>query len=254
MPIRRKTGISKMSRVIKKDISAVKICVRKMFQNYCYRIVEFFLLKKLNKDNVDNFIQFEGLEYLDKALNEGKGGIIVTPHLGNCELGCAGLLIKGYPIIPLAWDIPNKQIDRLFRQIREKVKMNTIHPDQKGIRQVITGLKENKLIGIVSDVGGGKTGIQVKFFDRLKPFSIGPVKLAMLTGAYIIPGYSVRIREGKIRVIIEEPMILDRKENHKEELLINTQKLAQKIECYIRKCPEQWFWLPEEEAKEEILA
>lgn len=249
MPIRRKTGISKMSRVIKKQTPKVKICVKSMFQSYCYRIVEFFLLNKLNKDNVDNFLQFEGMEYLDKALSEGKGGIIVTPHLGNCELGCAGLLLKGYPIIPLAWDIPDKRIDRLFRQIREKVGMKTIHPDYKGIRKVITELKENKLVGIVSDIGNG---IKVEFFGRLKPFSIGAVKLAMLTGAYLIPGYTVRIGVGKIKVIIEEAMILEKRENHKEELLINTQKLAKKIESYIRKYPEQWLWLPEKEAKEEI--
>lgn len=252
MPIRREIGISKMSRVIKKEKPMVKMCVRKMFQNYCNRILELFLLNKLTKDNVDKFIEFEGLEYLDKALSEGKGGILATPHLGNCELGCAGLLIKGYSITPLAWDIPDKRIDRLFRQIRQKVGMNTIHPDHNGIKKVICALKENKFIGIVSDVGGGPTGVQVEFFERLKSFPVGPVKLAMLTKASLIPGYTVRVAEGKIKVIIEEPMMLKKGKTPEETLFINTQRLAKKIESYISMYPEQWFWIPPQDVKEEL--
>lgn len=252
MSTRRKIGISKMSRVIKKELPDVKMCVRKMFQSYCYRIVEFFLLNKLNKDNVDNFIQFEGLQYLDKALSEGKGAIIATLHLGNCELGCAGILLKGYPILPIGWDIPEKRIDKLFRQIRQKVGMKTVHPDIGGMKKAISALKENRLVGILSDVDGGPTGKQVEFLGKLKSFSIGPVKMAMLTGAYLIPAYSVRIGEGKLKVIIEEPIILKKGNTAEETLLINTQILAKKIESYIKKYPEQWIWLPYEEAKEEL--
>jgi len=252
IPTRRKIGISKMSRVLKKEKSEVKRCVKKIVQNYCYRIVELFLLKRLNKDNVDSFIEFEGLEYLDKALSKGKGGIIATLHLGNCELGCAGLLLKGYPIVPLAWHIPVKGIEKLFRKIRQKVGIKTIHPDYTGMKKVISELEENKLIGIVTDVDGGPTGVMVEFLDRLKSFSIGPVKLAMLTEASLIPGYSVRIGLGKLKVIIEEPMILERGKTVEEELLINTQRLAKKIESYIYKYPEQWLWLALEEAKNEL--
>jgi len=252
IPTRRKIGISKMSRVLKKEKSEVKKCVKKIVQNYCYRILELFLLNKLNKDNVDNFIKFEGLEYLDKALNRGKGGIIATLHLGNCELGCAGLLLKGYPIVPLAWHIPVKGIEKLFRKIREKVGMKTIHPNHGGMRKVISELEENKLIGIASDIDGGPTGVQVEFLDRLKSFSIGPVKLALLTDAFLLPAYTVRIGLGKLKVIIEEPMILERRKIDEEELFINTQRLAKKIESYICKYPEQWLWLALEEAKNEL--
>ncbi|MEW6094955.1 MAG: lysophospholipid acyltransferase family protein [bacterium] len=252
IPTRRKIGISKMSRVLKKEKAEVKKCVKKMVQNYCYRIVELFLLPKLNWDNVNNFIEYEGLEYLDQVLSQGKGGIMATPHLGNCELGCAGLLIKGYPVIPIAWNIPVKGIDRLFKQIKQKIGMMSIHPDQAGMRKVLSALEDNKLVGIVSDVDGGPTGIPVEFFGRKKSFPIGPIKLALLTKAALIPIYCFRTRPGNLKVMIEEPMILEKGHTPKEELFINTQRLAQKIESYISKYPEQWLWLPLEEAEEEI--
>lgn len=247
IPTRRKIGMAKMSRVLKKEKTEVKKCFKKQVQNYCYRIVELFLLPKLNKDNVHNFIEYEGLEYLDNALSKGKGGILTTLHLGNCELGCAGLVIKGYPVIPIAWDITVKGIDRLFKQIRQKTGMISIHPDQAGMKKVISALRDNKLVGIVCDVGGGATGVPVEFFGRLKSFSIGPVKLSMLTKAPLIPTYTFRTTPGNLKVIIEEPMILEKGQTPKEELFINTQRLAQKIESYITKYPEQWIWLPLEE-------
>lgn len=252
VPTRRKIGIAKMSRVLKKEKAEVKKCVKTIIQNYCYRILELFLLNRLNKNNVDNFIEFEGLRYLDKALSEGKGGIIATLHLGNCELGCAGVLLKGYPMIPIAWHIPVEGIEKLFRKIRQKVGMETIHPDHAGMRKVISELEKNKLIGIVTDIDGGPTGVQVEFLDRIRSFSIGPVKLALHTGAPLFPAYTVRIGMGKLKVIIEEPMILEKGKTEDEELFINTQRLAKKIESYICKYPEQWLWLALEEAKNEL--
>jgi len=40
----------------------------------------------------------EGLEYLDAALQEGKGVILLSGHIGNFPLMCSWLAVKGYPL------------------------------------------------------------------------------------------------------------------------------------------------------------
>ena len=54
----------------------------------------------------------------------------------------------------------------------------------------------------------GQKGQAVRFFGGHILLPTGPVRLALISGAPIIPVYSVRTPEGKIRLFIEKPIVV----------------------------------------------
>src|SRR5204863_8657171 len=55
----------------------------------------------------------------------------------------------------------------------------------------------------------GQRGVRVPFMGGHVELPAGPIKLAMATGAPIIPIFTVRGSPGRFRVIIEEPIFIE---------------------------------------------
>ena len=92
----------------------------------------------------------------------------------------------------------------------------------------------------------GQKGSRVAFLGGHMLLPTGPVKLAMASGAPIVPVFSVRIPSGKIKLFIEEPIEVG------QDVDEAMGKLAAVIGQYVAKYPEQWLVLNpafEEDAK-----
>jgi KDO2-lipid IV(A) lauroyltransferase len=86
-------------------------------------------------------------------------------------------------------------------------------------------------------------GVFVDFFGRPACTTTGLALLALHTGAPVIPGYVVRMDDGRYRFIFEEEVELVRTGDREQDVLINTQKYTRIIEDTVRKYPDQWLWV-----------
>jgi KDO2-lipid IV(A) lauroyltransferase len=68
----------------------------------------------------------------------------------------------------------------------------------------------------------------------------GPAMLALRTGAMLVPGFGFREKDDHFVADIWEPLALERTGNLKEDLRLNTQRVAATLEAAIRARPEQW--------------
>ena len=92
----------------------------------------------------------------------------------------------------------------------------------------------------------GQKGSRVPFLGGHMLLPTGPVKLAMASGAPIVPVFSVRTASGKIKLFIEEPIEVG------QDVDEAMGKLAAVIGRYVSAYPEQWLVLNpafEEDAK-----
>ena len=75
--------------------------LRKYYRNHYVNQMMIFLLPRLDNGNVEKFHTFEGLDKLEKALENGKGCILIHPHFGPAQMPLCALGILGYPMMQL---------------------------------------------------------------------------------------------------------------------------------------------------------
>jgi KDO2-lipid IV(A) lauroyltransferase len=84
----------------------------------------------------------------------------------------------------------------------------------------------------------------VDFFGKAASTTTGIARLALHTGAAIVPGYAVwDCQLGKYRLRFERPVELTRTGDVEHDILENTQKFTRLLEEVIRKYPDQWVWV-----------
>ena len=66
-----------------------------VFRSIARLLVGAARLPSLNKDNVSNWIEYEGFENIQRAKQRGRGVLIASGHLGNWELSGVGHALLG---------------------------------------------------------------------------------------------------------------------------------------------------------------
>jgi KDO2-lipid IV(A) lauroyltransferase len=106
-------------------------------------------------------------------------------------------------------------------------------------------LKDAGTIGILADQNTlREEGVFVDFFGVPACTTTGIARLALHTGAAVVPGYAVWDESlQKYRLRFEPPLELVRTGNAERDIFESTQLFARVTEEIIRKYPDQWVWL-----------
>lgn len=219
----------------------VKEIIKEVYKNIGLILVEFILLKKLNEDNINNYIQLKGENYLQEAFEREKGVIIYGAHFGNWEWMGAVISLLGYPLNAIARDQNNGFFNEKINEIREGTGVNVI---SKGIsvRKAYRFLKKGQCVLILGDQDAGKDGWQTDFFDRPASTYSGAVKLAQRTGASIVPGFMIRNKFSRFNLEFYPGYQVPEEADHEKQKEI-LQKLVDKTEEVVTEYPSQWLWL-----------
>lgn len=191
-------------------------------------------------------VVFEGKDNLDKAFREGKGVIAVSAHFGNFPLMLLRCAQEGYKTNAIIRATRDATIEKYFLEQRTRLGLNTVysHPRQECVNTSIKVLRENQLLFIPLDQNfGSGGGVFVDFFGQKAATATGPVTFARRTQAPLIPMFIIRQKDNTHKIIIEPPLILEEREDDKEAILVNTAKITQVIERYVRMYPQEWGWM-----------
>jgi len=165
---------------------------KEVFINFGKYLVEFFRIDLLKKEDLNIKIKVLGREYIDQALKDGKGAIILSAHMGNWELGGVFMSLLGYPMISVALPHRHGKVNSFFNQQREKRGAIVVPSSGLSIRKIYKALKNNKLVALVADRDFASGGKKMPFLGLEKIIPRGPAALSTRTGAPIIPGFVIR--------------------------------------------------------------
>jgi len=220
--------------------SRIRRMVRRLFENYGQYMVDFFLIPQLPPDKASRFFAgLEGAKIIRRALARGKGAILLTAHLGNWEFGGAMLRHHGLPLAVVAKAHNTAVSNRLINRLRRNKGIEVIEIDSSlfSTLQIMAHLRRNGIVAMTGDRNFSPRGQTVSFFGTEVIFPLGPVMLAIKSGAALIPTFVVRLADGRYRAILEEPVPLD----EKTDIRTNLEKTARIFEDYIRRYPDQWY-------------
>lgn len=188
---------------------------------------------------------FENMHYLQDALKEGKGAILVSGHFGNFPLMLLRLAQKGFPISVILRPSRDQIIEKDFQRLREANGIKTIYslPRTTCVTTALRSLRNNECLFIPCDQNFGmKGGVYVDFFLRKASTPTGPAVFAMRTGAPIVPIFTHRFEGDKHKIIVEKPFHIEIKDTDEATILCCMERITRIIESYIRKYPAEWGW------------
>lgn len=213
------------------------------FVNLAKSAIDVLLFPKLNRKRIERLVHLEGGRWkLDEALARGKGVIMLTGHIGNWELLASYFRFLGYPGQLVGRRIYYELFDRLLVSLRKSALVSTVYRDESP-RKILAELRQNHVVGMSADQDiDSLEGIFVSFFGWETWTPTGPAKIALASGAAIVPAFMIHERD-HYRLFIEDPILPVEGDSKEEAVRLITQAWSQIVERYIRQYPDQWVWM-----------
>jgi len=174
------------------------------------------------------------LEVLREALQEGRGVIFATAHLGNWEL--LGAEVARHARLSVLFKPSyDPRFTRLMSAFRSRCGIRGVDVTHAAhVTSVLRALRAGEVVGILVDQPS--PGERVPFFGREAPTSTLAPTLAARTGAAVLVGF-IR-RQGRRRHFIT----ISRQGSRPEDATLATGEITAQVERAIRDAPTQWVW------------
>jgi len=195
-------------------------------------------------ENLLEIIDRDGFEYLAAAKQAGRGIILFTGHVGAWELSSFALSLFGHPLSFLVRRIDNPKIEAMIDRARTHLGNRTIDK-RSAAREMMEILRAGETLGILVDLNTlDREGIFVDFFGRPASTTFMVAKLALRTGAAVLPVFAPWDKErGCFLLKVDPPLLIERTGNEQEDVRRLTQQYTRIVEDYVRRYPDQWLWI-----------
>lgn len=219
--------------------------LRASFRHLGWTLAEFARLPRYTARNIEEIIVCDGLEHYQQGAAGGKGVLFLTAHLGAWELSSFAHSLRGYPLAYVNRPLDNPWLDRLINRYR-CLGGNVAIDRRHAARTILDRLRQRGDVGALMDqnVVEGDGNVFVDFFGVAASTTAGPARLALHSGAAVVPGFALWDQErGKYRLRFQPPLEVVRTGEAERDVAENTARFNQVIEETIRRYPEQWLWI-----------
>jgi KDO2-lipid IV(A) lauroyltransferase len=241
IPIRKRLILESLSIGFpEKKMPELRAITRGVYRQFAQTMMELLFFPKFTDDYIKNNVELCGQEIIDAARKQGKGAVIVAAHFGNWELMGAAVA-RIYPVTFVVGQQQNSQVDDLLNSYRVQKGIRLV-PLKLALRGVMKALKNNEIIGILSDQDAHEQGTFVPFFGRMASTPKGPALFALRSGAPLIMANMVRT--GHTFKAIFETIPRPRPSGDEEkDIQAYTAAYTSLLENLTREYPDHWFWL-----------
>ena len=226
-----------------KGFEEVEAIAKGVYRHLALVMAELFEMPYITRETLHEWADVEGLEHLEKAFAQGKGVLSVVAHFGNWELMTVAVPLVARPMKIVYRPLDNPVMDNLLGWVRTK-HGNSLIPKGGAGRRIVRSLRENNVIGILSDQNvAADEGVFVNFFGRLACTSVGTAVLALQSGAPVLPAFMPRMPDGRYKLLILPAVEIARTDDYESDLIVTTQRFTKVVEDVVRQYPDQWFWI-----------
>jgi KDO2-lipid IV(A) lauroyltransferase len=218
--------------------------LRRLYRNLGWLLAEFCQMPRYTRANSQAFLRCEGLKHYVAARDRGKGVLIVTGHLGAWELSSFYHSLRGHPMSIIIRRLDNPRVDRLVNTIRCLHGNRVLHKDDFA-RGLLAAMRHGETVGILMDTNmTPPQGVFVPYFGRPAYTASGLARVALKTGAAVLPGFMLwEESEQKYVLHFGEEIPLVSTGDDEADALYNTARLTAVIENWVRRYPDQWLWV-----------
>ncbi len=201
-------------------------------------------LRRVSRADLLDLVAIRGFDRLEAALARGRGVVGIAPHIGNWEVFAAALAARGVPLTAVAAELYDPRLGRYLVAARRRWGVGTIVKGTPGAtREALAVLQRGEMLGALLDLHTRDEGLAVPFLGRASHVAAGPIRLALRTGAAVVPMAIVRAADGRYAAEIREPLALGATGESARDVEEGVRRAAAALEAFIREFPDQWLWL-----------
>jgi len=194
-----------------------------------------------SKSDAEKIFEVENMSLVEQCYAEGKGAIVVSAHFGNWELKAMCWAFFAKPCAIVYKPFSNKFLDKKMLEWRtiggnEFISMGDA--PKLGLKR----LREGKFLALLSDQAAHNDDYFTTFLGRDAAIFLGAAVFALRTKLPIILSMPRRIGVGKHRLELTE-IKTDDLTFSPDNVKVLAERYTRAIEAYIRRYPDQWFWL-----------
>jgi KDO2-lipid IV(A) lauroyltransferase len=190
---------------------------------------------------------------LDAAVDEGRGVLFASAHLGPWERVAATLVASDIPFTAVAREAYDPRLTRLYDRLRRERGLTTIYRGAPGAAAgLLRTLRRGHVLGIPMDLASRVPSIEVPFLGRAARTPVGPARLALRTRAAVVVGVPSPIDRSSSAVLGSAPRALelavtpiasDDLDASRDGERVLTERINDAISASIRALPEAWVWM-----------
>jgi uncharacterized protein len=239
---RREVVMQNLRPVLNDDPAAATLAARALFNEFALKVADLWRYE--GGADLDSWVmQWKGWEIYQTAEARGKGVLLVTPHLGNWEIGGAFLPRQGFKLLVLTQPEPDPVLTEMRKASRARWGVETIvvGEDAFAFIEIVKRLQDGVTVALLMDRPAAPTAVNVRMFGRPFSASIAAAELARASGCAILPACIVRTAggyEGEIRPEIPYDRALIGNRAARIQL---TQEIMSVFQTPIQQYISQWY-------------
>jgi KDO2-lipid IV(A) lauroyltransferase len=198
---------------------------------------------------IADWVEWQGAELIDRALDEGRGLVLLTPHLGCfevCAQGYAERFGARQPITALYSPARQPWLRTLEEGARQRSGLLTAPASLAGVRQMLRALRKGECVGLLPDqVPPQGMGVWAPFFGRPAYTMTLAAKLVLQSGAPLLVMWGERLDGGRgwrLRVDATPPLPTAVEGGDAALQQACASVINAEMERLIRRRPEQYLW------------
>jgi KDO2-lipid IV(A) lauroyltransferase len=216
---------------------------KRVFQNLGTTAVEIHQLSGYSQSDVVERVRVVGADRWRQALDENRGLIIVSAHLGNWEFGMQfAACFMPTPALGVAKKLRYQPLNDWVHRLRTRFGTNIIY--KKGaLPDMHRALRRGENVALLVDQSRRKEGVDVQFFGHRVPATPAAAFLGIRCKSPILPIFCIREASGQLVIRVDHPIKIKWSGDLRSDVQANTQLITTAVENMIRRYPEQWFWV-----------
>lgn len=224
------------------------LCTLRQYINFTSVFIDRLMLDK--SDSLT--YTYSGWKYLEKALKEGNGGIILMSHMGSWEIA-ARLLIKQEKNLRLLLYMGQRnqqEIESLQKDDLKKngIKVIAIDEDESSPFVLVEGINFLKSGGVVSMTGDviwrdDQRSTTVDFLKQKASLPEVPHIMSLLSKAPIFVFFAHKVKNKQYHFTLSKPLYVKSTSRNKRQQALHrsAQRYAGLLEQNLKEHPFEWY-------------
>ena len=220
------------------DDAEVRRVVRGVLRNASKNYLDLIRIPRMKPQQIKRQVTPHGVHHLVDALARGKGVMLVTAHFGSFDMAVQLLAVHSVrTTIPVEALEPERLLDHVV-SLRKNKGLNIIPAKSGALQAMIKALRNGEIVLIACDRDITGEAPKALFFCEETRLPDMAVRIALRTGAAIIPVFNIRRDDGEYDVYVEPP--IEVVSNGTANVTGHMNEVIRVMEKYIKSCPEQW--------------